>query len=72
MSGWSPVAVISGIYYKHITIINDTSLVSVATIWSITLESSNTILEASFTFIYDVYSTEITYDDCQLTIVICL
>jgi len=37
--------------------------VSDATIWSVTLESSITILEASFTLIYDVYSTGITYDD---------
>jgi hypothetical protein len=46
--------------------------VSDATIWSITLESSNTIQEASFTLIHDVYSTGVTYDNCQLTIAICL
>jgi hypothetical protein len=46
--------------------------VSNANIWSITLELSITILEVSFTLIYDVYSTGITYDDCQLTIMICL
>jgi hypothetical protein len=32
----------------------------------------NTILEASFTHIYDAYSTGATYDDCQLMIVMCL
>ncbi len=42
------------------------SSVSDATICSITLESSITILQASFTLIYDIYSTGITYDD-QLT-----
>jgi hypothetical protein len=41
-----------------------------ATIWSITLELSSTVLEASFTLIYNVYSTGITYDDHKLTIVI--
>jgi hypothetical protein len=46
------------------------SPVSDATIRSITLESSITFLEASFTLSYDVYSTGITYDDCQLLIVI--
>jgi hypothetical protein len=48
------------------------SSVSEATIWSATLESSITILEASFTLIYDVYSADVTYNDCQLMIVICL
>ncbi len=37
--------------------------VSDTKIWSITLELSIMILEASFTLIYDVYSTGITYDD---------
>ncbi len=43
--------------------------VSDAPIWSITLESSIMILEASFTLIYHVYSTGITFDDCQLMII---
>ncbi len=33
---------------------------------SIAIESSITILEASFTLIYDVYSKGVTYDDCHL------
>jgi hypothetical protein len=37
--------------------------VSDATIWIVTLESSIIILEASFSHIYDVYSTSITYDE---------
>ncbi len=41
------------------------SSVSDGTIWSITLELSITILDASFTLIYHVHSTGITYDDCQ-------
>ncbi len=36
-----------------------------ATIWSVALESSIVILEASFTLIFDVYSRGVTYDDCQ-------
>ncbi len=46
------------------------SPVSDATIWSITLDSSITILEASFALIYDVYGTGVTYDDHQYMIVI--
>jgi hypothetical protein len=48
------------------------SEVSDATIWSGTLESSIMISEASFTLIYDLYSTGVTYDDRQLMFVICL
>ncbi len=48
------------------------SSVSDATIWSIALESSSMTLEALFTLIYDVYSTGISYNDCQLMSEICL
>jgi hypothetical protein len=48
------------------------SSVSDATIWSITLESSVMIREASFILINDVYNTGVTNDDHQLTIVMCL
>jgi hypothetical protein len=41
--------------------------VSDATVWSFTLESSITILEASFILIYDVYSTSVTCDNYQFT-----
>jgi hypothetical protein len=41
------------------------SSVGNATIWSITLESSITILDESFTLIYHVHCTGITYDDRQ-------
>jgi hypothetical protein len=37
--------------------------VSDTTVWIITLVLSFTILDAAFTLIYDVYSTDITYDD---------
>ncbi len=47
------------------------SSVSDDTIWSDPLESSITILEVPFTLIDDVYRTGVTYDDCQLMIVIC-
>jgi hypothetical protein len=43
-----------------------------ATIWSITLELSIKILVVSFTLVYDFYSTGVTYDDCQLMIMMCL
>ncbi len=33
------------------------------TIWSVTLESSITIQEVSFTVIYDVYSTGISFNE---------
>ncbi len=45
--------------------------VSDATIWSVTLESLLMILmiiKASFTLIYDVYITGITYDNCNMFI----
>jgi hypothetical protein len=48
------------------------SSVSDSRIWSVTVEWSITILEASFTLIHDVYSAGVTYDECQLMIVICL
>jgi hypothetical protein len=47
-------------------------LASDATIWSIAEELSITILVTSFSLSYAVYSTGITYDDHQLTIIICL
>ncbi len=56
---------------NHPNIMPLASSVSEATIWSITLELSIMILDASFSLIYNVYSTGITYDDWQLMI-ICL
>jgi hypothetical protein len=44
--------------------------VSDPTIWSITPESSVTILEAPFTLFHDVYSTGITYGDHDVFIVL--
>ncbi len=40
-----------------------------ATIWSVTLEPSITILDASFTLIYNVYGTGVTHDDRNMFIV---
>jgi hypothetical protein len=45
------------------------SLVCDAIVWSITLDSSIMILEASFTLICDVYRTGITYDDRNVFII---
>ncbi len=57
----------SGLYYKHIMIVNYASrVVSDATIWSITPESQTQ--EVLFTLNNDVYSTCITYHNSQLTI----
>ncbi len=39
------------------------------TIYSMTLDESIIILDVSFTLIYDVYRTGITYDDCYMLIV---
>jgi hypothetical protein len=46
--------------------------VSDVAIRSFTPELSIMILETSFTLIHDVYSTDLAYDDRQLTIVIYL
>jgi hypothetical protein len=61
----------SDLYYNHITMLNDASRVISATIWSITLESSITILEALFIHIYDVYSTGITYNMFIIQTTVC-
>jgi hypothetical protein len=42
-----------------------------ATIWSMTLELSIMLLEASFTLIYNAYWAVITYADHQLIIIMC-
>jgi hypothetical protein len=44
------------------------SSVSDATVWSMTIDLSITILEALFTLIYDVYRADITYDVHQLIV----
>jgi hypothetical protein len=48
------------------------SSVSDATIRSITLKVSITMLEVLFTLIYDFHTTGFTYVDCQWTIVMCI
>ncbi len=42
------------------------------TIFSVIIELSTMIPQVSFTLVYDVYSTSITYNDCQSAIIICL
>jgi hypothetical protein len=42
------------------------------TIWSVTLELSIMIQEASAALTYEVYSTAVTYYDHQLAIMTCL
>jgi len=40
--------------------------------FGVSIESPVMIIDASFTLIYDVYSTSVSYDDHQFRIVICL
>jgi hypothetical protein len=66
---------ICGLYYKHIMIVNDASRVSSEchqNLESLSRELSIGIPTASFTYIYDVYSKDITHGYSQLTIVTCL
>ncbi len=48
LGGYIDVRDICGLYYKHITIINDT-IISDARIWRFILQSSNMLLEALLT-----------------------
>ncbi len=45
------------------------SSVGDSTVWNVSLGSSIMILEASFSFIYDVFSTGITYEHYQWMII---
>jgi hypothetical protein len=47
-------------------------IVNDATSWSITLESSITLLESSILLLENNYSTGITHDDHHMMIVMCL
>ncbi len=58
--GQDCICLICGLYYKNTMIVND------ATNWSITLESSITLLESSISCQLCSYRTGITHDDCHL------
>ncbi len=59
-----------GLYYKNLMIVNDNH--NDATIWSIILQLSITLLESSIMLPKDIYSTGITHNDHHMTIIICL
>ena len=64
----------SGVYYKHITIVNDDSRVIILTLQVV---ASPTIvilktLEVSFMLLENIYSTGTTHDDRHMTNVIYL
>jgi hypothetical protein len=56
---------ISGMNYKKITIVNDCSRVISERCHNLEHHLSIMHLEVSFTFIFNVYSSGITYDDCH-------
>jgi hypothetical protein len=67
-----------GLYYKHITIINDDSRVviiipqlgaSVTIVILMTPKVSFMLLESSIMLLENIYSTGITNDDCHIFIV---
>ncbi len=61
----------SGLYYKHITIINDNSIMTLQVVASPTIVILMT-LEVSFMLLANIYSRGITHEDCHVTIVIYL
>ncbi len=62
---------ISGLYYKHITIVNDDSMMTLQVVASPTIIILTT-LEVSFMLLANIYGRGITYDDCPVTILIYL
>ncbi len=58
---------ISGLYYKHITIVNDACIMTVQVVVSPTIVILTT-LEVSFMLLANIYSRGVTYDDCHVTI----
>jgi hypothetical protein len=62
---------ITGLYYKHITIINDNSIMMLQVVASQTIIILIT-LEVSFMLLANIYSKGVTHDDCHVTIVIYL
>jgi hypothetical protein len=61
----------SGLYYKHITILNDDSIMMLQVVVSPTIVILTT-LEVSFMLLPNIYSRGITHDDCHVMIVIYL
>ncbi len=61
----------SGLYYKHITIINDDSIMTLRVVASPTIVILTT-LEVSFMLLTNIYSRGVTHEDRHVTIVIYL
>ncbi len=60
-----------GLYYKHITIINDDSIMMLQVVASPTIVILTT-LEVSFMLLANIYSRGVTHDDHHVMIVIYL
>jgi hypothetical protein len=60
-----------GLYYKHITIVNDNSIMALQVIASPMIIILMT-LEVSFMLLANIYSRGVTHDNCHVTIVIYL
>jgi hypothetical protein len=63
--------VFSGLYYKHITIVNDDTIMMLQVVASPTIVILTT-LEVSFMLLANIYSGGVTHDDCHVMIVIYL
>jgi hypothetical protein len=61
-----PVSSTSGLYYKNIRIVNDTSRVIRSDAPSCGITIILTTLEVSFMVIENIYSTGVPHDDCHL------
>jgi hypothetical protein len=61
----------SGLYYEHITIVNDDSIMTLQFVASHTIVILMT-LEVSFMLLANIYSGGIIHDDCHVMIVIYL
>jgi hypothetical protein len=57
----------SGLYYKHITILNDESIMTLQVVASPMIVILTT-LEMSFMLLANIYSRGITHDDAHVTI----
>ncbi len=60
-----------GMYYKHITIVNDDSIMMLQVVASPTINIL-TNLDGSFMLLANIYSRGVTHDDRHVTIVIYL
>jgi hypothetical protein len=65
------IIIIIIMYYKHITIVNDDSIMTLQVVASPTIIILKT-LEVSFMLLAKIYSRVITHDDCHVMIVIYL